>query len=79
MAVSTMDRRQGQNKRNFGPAGVGCCGDFDFTLAFEFSILTILPACLFILSASFRLFQLYQKPPLDNEAAWLFAVKQVSL
>ncbi|KZL81945.1 abc transporter [Colletotrichum incanum] len=47
----------------FGPAVIGCRGDFDFTLTFELSILSILPACLFVFIASWRSVQLYYRRP----------------
>ena len=40
----------------FGPAS--CRGDFDFTLAFEQSILSCLPSVVFILASSWRIWQL---------------------
>ncbi|OLN87143.1 Canalicular multispecific organic anion transporter 2-like protein 1 [Colletotrichum chlorophyti] len=61
-----MERQQCRNDREFGPAVVGCRGDFDFTVAFELSILSILPSCLFLLSTSWRLVQLYNRPSLDH-------------
>lgn len=76
-----MERQQCRNDGDFGPAVVGCRGDFDFTLAFELAILSILPSCLFLLSASFRLVQLRRRKSLGNDAAsrWAFVAKQVRL
>lgn len=45
---------------SLGP--ISCSREFDFTLAFEQSILSILPACLFLLAAPIRLVQLWRRP-----------------
>lgn len=45
-----------------GLGPVSCLRDSDFTLTFEQSILSILPACLFLLLAPIRLVQLWRKP-----------------
>ncbi|KAH6652223.1 putative ABC multidrug transporter [Truncatella angustata] len=49
--------------RSFGPAVVGCRNDFDFSITFEETILSIVPSGLFILIAAWRLHTLtsYQK------------------
>jgi len=44
----------------FGPVVSGCRQDFDFTLLFEQSILTLVPAALLLLVAPLRLLQLYK-------------------
>jgi len=43
------------NEAAFGPAVHGCRQDFDFTLAFEQYIFSVLPSTLFILAAPLRL------------------------
>ncbi|KAB8223905.1 P-loop containing nucleoside triphosphate hydrolase protein [Aspergillus novoparasiticus] len=49
---------------SFGPFVTTLCrGGFDFTVFFEASILTILPAGCFLLLAPFRVFQLSKQPP----------------
>ena len=44
-----------QNDSTFGPAVIGCRGNFDFTLLFEQVVLSIVPAGLFILLSIWRL------------------------
>lgn len=46
----------------FGPYAKECRGGFDFTLLFEETILTVLPAALFIIAATLRLFYLVRQP-----------------
>lgn len=49
---------------SFGPFVTTLCrGGFDFTVLFEASILTIVPAACFLLLAPFRLFHLSKQPP----------------
>lgn len=59
--------RSSCNDNDFGPAvhgGDGCRDDFDFTLLFENTILSILPSLLALLFATGRLFFLRSKPKL---------------
>lgn len=44
----------------FGPAVTDCCGNFDFTLLFEESILSILPSAIFLLIVPSRLLHVYR-------------------
>jgi hypothetical protein len=46
---------------SFGPSIVGCRDDFDFTLLFEETILSILPLALALLFAPPRIFYLLQR------------------
>ncbi|KAK2037259.1 canalicular multispecific organic anion transporter 1 [Colletotrichum somersetense] len=48
--------------RVFGPAVQGCRSDFDFTLLFHDSILTILPSAVLIILASIRITTLIYRP-----------------
>lgn len=57
------------NDNAFGPAVDGCRGDFDFTVVFEQSILSILPSACFITLALLRLaLQLPRTRQIDNIA-----------
>jgi ATP-binding cassette, subfamily C (CFTR/MRP), member 1 len=47
--------------RAFGPQVHGCRADFDFTLLFEESFLSIAPSSLFLAVVPFRLWHLYQQ------------------
>lgn len=47
--------------RTFGPWAQQCRGAFDFTLLFEESILTLVPLCIMILLAPFRIAYLFKK------------------
>ncbi|TDZ40639.1 ABC transporter atnG [Colletotrichum spinosum] len=47
---------------SFGPVVRNCRNGFDFTLTFEQSLFTILPACLLLLIAPFRLQRLWKGP-----------------
>lgn len=46
----------------FGPVVKGCGSNFDFTLLFEETILCILPLCVAICLAVFRITRLWTKP-----------------
>ena len=46
---------------SWGPYAKDCRGGFDFTLLFEESVLTLLPLCLLLLVAPFRLAYLFNK------------------
>ncbi|EHK21095.1 uncharacterized protein TRIVIDRAFT_192417 [Trichoderma virens Gv29-8] len=50
------------NDDAFGPAVKGCRGNFDFTIAFEKSILSILPNACFVILAALRLASLSRQP-----------------
>ncbi|UKZ75697.1 hypothetical protein TrVFT333_003389 [Trichoderma virens FT-333] len=50
------------NDDAFGPAVKGCRGNFDFTVAFEKSILSILPNACFVILAAPRLASLSRQP-----------------
>lgn len=47
--------------RTFGPWAQQCRGAFDFTLLFEESVLTLVPLCIMILFAPFRIAYLFRK------------------
>ncbi|KAG6365911.1 hypothetical protein INS49_000087 [Diaporthe citri] len=47
---------------SFGPVVQDCRGDFDFTIAFEQYLFSILPACLLIIAAPLRLRHLSKSP-----------------
>jgi uncharacterized membrane protein YhdT len=55
---------------HFGP---DLPGIFDFTLLFEQSILSLLPTCLFIVLASWRVSQLFSRPQRAKESYLLWA------
>jgi hypothetical protein len=44
----------------FGPAATDCRGNFDFTLLFEESVLSILPSALFLLIVPYRFLHIYR-------------------
>ena len=48
-------------QNNFGPTASGCRNDFDFTLLFEQSLLSIGPSALFLLLMPIRTLQLSKK------------------
>lgn len=50
------------NDTNFGPVVVGCRDDFDFTIVFEQSILSIAPSVCFTLISTFRIAHLCRQP-----------------
>jgi ATP-binding cassette subfamily C (CFTR/MRP) protein 1 len=52
------------NDNDFGPAVHGCRDNFDFTLLFETTILSIAPSLLVLLLATGRLLYLRSKPKL---------------
>ena len=55
----------------FGPAvAATACRDFDFTLTFESSILSILPSTIFLLFACVRLTQLRRKDVKVSIVSW---------
>lgn len=51
----------------FGPYALHCRGNFDFTLLFEESILTILPLSLLLVFVPFRLLYLFRKQKKVND------------
>ena len=53
-----------QNDFTFGPAVIGCRGNFDFTLLFEQIVFSIVPAGLFILLSIWRLTVITSSPTL---------------
>ncbi|CAG8893204.1 unnamed protein product [Penicillium egyptiacum] len=65
----------------FGPivSTADCRGGFDFTVAFESGILNILPAACFLLSATFRLFQLSRQSPKVLPSAFRVVTLAVSV
>ncbi|KAF2761934.1 canalicular multispecific organic anion transporter 1 [Pseudovirgaria hyperparasitica] len=48
---------------SFGPTITGCRSGFDFTLYFQYVILSALPSLVFIFAALARIFQLWQRKP----------------
>jgi ATP-binding cassette, subfamily C (CFTR/MRP), member 1 len=50
-----------QVEDKFGPVVQGCLGDFDFTLLFEDSILSICPLLIALLLVPFRVLQLWKR------------------
>ena len=54
----------------FGPVVLNCRSGFDFTLLFEQSVLTIIPAALLLIATPIRLFQLYKTPVKAHPTAW---------
>ncbi|KAE8550188.1 hypothetical protein TMatcc_008188 [Talaromyces marneffei ATCC 18224] len=60
----------------FGPVlgTMGCRGGFDFTLVFEASALTIIPAAFFLLLAPIRIFQLSRQSPKVHSSAIRIAI-----
>jgi hypothetical protein len=61
----------------FGPASRNCQDDFDFTLLFEQSIMSIGPSALFLLVFSFRIAQLLKKKTVKVKKHILYALKLV--
>ncbi|KAJ9142479.1 Multidrug resistance-associated protein 1 [Pleurostoma richardsiae] len=61
------------NDDSFGPAAVGCRGDFDFTLKFERIFLSLLPAAIFIALSITRIVFLCRRRSMVGGAAfqWL--------
>lgn len=55
----------------FGPYAKNCRGDFDFTLLFEETILSILPICLLIVIVPFRVIYLARREIKVNRSFWL--------
>jgi len=66
------------NDASLGPAVVGCRDDFDFTVVFEQSILSILPSALFEVLALARIWQLHRKPAVVSGRKLQF-LKSVSI
>lgn len=56
--------------QEFGPRVQVRCREFDFTVTFEQSILSILPSALFIVLASIRIYVLIQKSPKVHGRYW---------
>lgn len=61
----------------FGPAIRGCRSQFDFTLLFEETILTLLPCIVFILLVFFRAIALLREAPV-TKTDWAVTAKTVS-
>lgn len=61
----------------FGPTVTGCRGDFDFTLLFEKTILSIVPSLAIIIALAVRLPQLRSKPAVIG-GNWYRNLKLVS-
>lgn len=61
----------------FGPQLKGCSGQFDFTLLFEQSILSILPSALLLLLSPLRILQLQYHDTKTRRNSW-YMVKMVS-
>lgn len=66
------------NDAAFGPVVQGCRDDFDFTLAFEQYIFTLVPAVVFLLAAPVRIASL-RKTAARVEGQVLRVAKLVSL
>lgn len=66
-----------QLDNTFGPHAKGCRGGFDFTLLFEETVLSIIPAVLFILIGSLRTLYSLKRQPKVIYTSWL-RVKQVT-
>lgn len=62
---------------SFGPVVSGCRNNFDFTLLFEQSVLTFIPAALLLLVAPLRLLQLH-KSDVKTRPASISQLKLVS-
>ena len=62
---------------SFGPTVTNCRGDFDFTLLFEQSIMSIGPSAILLLLFPLRLMQLLQQD-MKTRRHWLQLMKQVS-
>jgi hypothetical protein len=56
-----------------GPGVTGCRDNFDFTIAFEDSILSLVPSVCFLFLALLRIFHLYGKPSLVSGRGLLYA------
>jgi ATP-binding cassette, subfamily C (CFTR/MRP), member 1 len=52
------------NDRDFGPVVHDCRDDFDFTLVFEDTVLSIAPSILVLVLAAGRILYLHKKPKL---------------
>lgn len=63
--------------RVFGPAVQGCRSDFDFTLLFQDTILSILPSSVLLILASTKLIALIHRPAVAR-LGWLYHSKLVS-
>ncbi len=61
----------------FGPAIRGCRSQFDFTLFFEETILTLLPCIVFMVLAVFRIIALLREAPV-TKTDWAVTAKTVS-
>jgi ATP-binding cassette subfamily C (CFTR/MRP) protein 1 len=57
----------------FGPGVQGCRDNFDFTLLFEQSVMSIGPSILFLLFFSIRIWQLYRQDAkvLSSLLSWM--------
>ncbi|RFU74819.1 abc multidrug transporter [Trichoderma arundinaceum] len=67
-----------ENDDAFGPAVSGCRGNFDFTVTFEKTILSILPSTCFVILAALRIVSLWRQPHTTANSL-LRAVKVVLL
>lgn len=52
------------NDNDFGPVVKNCRGDFDFTILFENTILSMSPSLLVLLAAMGRIYCLHNRSPL---------------
>lgn len=52
------------NDRHIGPVVDGCRGDFDFTLHFQYVVLSAIPSLLFLFAAIARIHRLWKRPAL---------------
>ncbi|KAK9424900.1 putative ABC multidrug transporter [Seiridium unicorne] len=57
---------------SIGPAVIGCRGDFDFTITFEETVLSILPSAFFVLLAAWRLWTLVKLQPVVQGHAFQY-------
>lgn len=60
-----------------GPVVTGCRDDFDFTISFEDTFLSLVPSACFLVLALLRVIYLYDKPTIVNGRS-LQGVKAVS-
>ena len=52
---------------DFGPFIKGCRHDFDFTLLFQHTVLSLAPSLIFLASALVRILRLSRKPALPQK------------
>ncbi|KAI1340793.1 ATPase-like protein [Xylariaceae sp. FL0016] len=56
----------------FGPSVSGCRDDFDFTIKFESSILSLLPSCVFVATCVPRIFHLSRRQKVVRGCRWQY-------